>query len=244
MALVVIQARMGSTRLPGKSLMALGEYPVIDWVVKRSASASLVRKVVVATSTNSEDDPLAEHVESALSTEVFRGHPTDVLDRYAGAVAASEDRVIVRVTGDCPFVQPSLIDDAIGDALADGVDYVATDPDGRFPRGFDVEAMLRSALLEASSEAVDPVEREHVTTFIVRRPERFRSRALECPRWAQHPEYRLTLDEEPDLVLLREVVAALDASPDSLDGRAVIQLLEARPDLVALNSSVHHNVVR
>lgn len=240
MAVVVVQARMGSRRLPGKSLVDLSGRPVIDWVLERAASATSVSSVVLATSTNAEDDPLARHVGDG-GWAVHRGHPLDVLDRYHGALALTDDPVIVRITGDCPFVQPDLIDLAV-ETLGD-LDYVASGSDGRFPRGFDVEAMQRIALVTAAAEAVDPLEREHVTPFIVRRPDRFRTAPIECPPWARRPSYRLTLDEADDLRFLRAVVDELGATPATLDGPTVIELLDGRPDLVSLNADVEHNIV-
>lgn len=242
MATVIIQARMGSTRLPGKSLAELGGVAVVDWSVERSLSALTVDSVIVATSTNDEDDELAEHVTDHGVAQVWRGDPDDVLRRFAGALELTNADRIVRVTGDCPFVQPSLIDQAVG-LLDEGV-YAATDPDGRFPRGFDVEAVRRSALLEAHREADDPVEREHVTPFVVRRPDRYRPAPLTCPEWAQRPHYRVTLDEADDLRLLRSVVDELGATPATLDGEQVISLLDRRPDLVAINESVGHRIVK
>jgi len=241
-ATVVIQARMGSTRLPGKSMADLGGRPVIDWVVERAASAELVDSVIVATSTNSEDDVLAQHVEAHGVATAWRGDPDDVLDRFAGALSLTDADVIVRVTGDCPFVQPELIDLAIA-TQRDGV-YSATDPDGRFPRGFDVEAVSRAALVAAAAEATDPDEREHVTVFVVRRPERFAPVPLVCPEWARRPDLRLTLDEPDDLALLRAVVDGLDATPSTLDGPSIIEFLDDHPDIAALNGSVHHNIVK
>ncbi len=238
---------MGSTRLPGKSMMDLGGVPVIEWAVRRAAMAERVSHVVVATSTNSDDDVLAAHVsemrlDSGVAVEAVRGSVSDVLSRFVLALERTDADYVVRVTGDCPFVQPAFIDSAL--ETATGIDYVATDPDGRFPRGFDVEAIRREALITAHAESDDPVEREHVTPFIVRRPERFASAPLLCPEWARHPELRVTLDEQADLDLLRAVVEELDASPTSLDGPAMFELLLRRPDLVAINQSVHHNIVK
>lgn len=246
-AAVIIQARMGSTRLPGKSMMDLGGVPVIDWVVQRAAMSTGVDNVIVATSTNPEDDILAAHVaeiavDPGVTVQAVRGSDSDVLARFVLALERVDADYLVRVTGDCPFVQPAFIDAAL--RTARGIHYVATDPDGRFPRGFDVEAIAREALLTAHAEAVDPVEREHVTPFIVRRPERFASAPLLCPEWARHPELRITLDEQADLDLLRAVVAELEATPHTLDGPDLLELLLDRPDLVALNQSVHHNIVK
>jgi spore coat polysaccharide biosynthesis protein SpsF (cytidylyltransferase family) len=238
-AAVIIQARMGSTRLPGKSLATLRGLAVIDWVVRRSRMADGVDEVVVATSTDATDDELAEHV-SRNGAMVARGDPLDVLGRYVTALDHVDHDQIVRVTGDCPFVQPVLIDAAL-DLLVDDVQYVATGHDGRFPRGFDCEAIARDALLIAHAEAIDPVEREHVTPFIARRPGRFRSIALPSPAWARRPEYRLTLDEADDLAMLRAVADGLDREPEAIDGPMLIAFLDAHPEIVAINRHVRHN---
>jgi spore coat polysaccharide biosynthesis protein SpsF (cytidylyltransferase family) len=232
---------MGSTRLPGKSMALLGNVPVIDWVIERAESAHSVAAVVVATSTNVEDDALAEHVERHGAASVVRGDPTDVLDRYRAACENLTTPYVVRVTGDCPFVVPELVDLAV--ETAQGIDYSATAADGRFPRGFDVEAIRLGVLRTVAAEATDPLDREHVTPFVVARPERFASAPLPCPPWARHPQLRVTLDEPADLELLRCVVAELAATPQTLDARAVVRLLLSRPDLAEINASVRHNVV-
>ena len=125
--------------------------------------------------------------------------------------------------------------------IVDDVQYVATGHDERFPRGFDCEAIDRNALLTAHAEASDPVEREHVTPFIARRPERFRAIALPSPTWAQRPEYRLTLDEADDLAMLRAVADGLDREPEAIDGPMLIAFLDAHPEIVAINQHVRHN---
>ena len=238
-AAVIIQARMGSSRLPGKSLATLRELPVIDWVVRRCRMAARVDDVVVATSTDPSDDPLADHI-AANGWSVVRGDPHDVLDRYVTALNHIEHDRIVRVTGDCPFVQPALLDLAL-DLLADDVQYVATGHDNRFPRGFDCEAISRDALLIAHAEALDPVEREHVTPFIARRPDRFHTVALPSPPWAQRPEFRLTLDEADDLTMLRAVADGLDREPEAIDGPLLMEFLDDHPEIVRLNQHVTHN---
>jgi spore coat polysaccharide biosynthesis protein SpsF len=232
---------MGSSRLPGKSLASLGGRPIIDWVAMRAGLAKHIEEVIVATSTDPEDDVLAEHVATG-GWRVVRGDPTDVLSRFAQVLEeVSSDRV-VRVTGDCPFVQPSFIDAAL--ESLEGVDYVATGHDNRFPRGFDVEAIRRDALLAAFAEACDPIEREHVTPFIARRPDRFITRDLPCPQWARRPDLRLTLDEPDDLRLLRAVVEGLDADPLTLRGPDLIAFLDMHPAIASINRDISHNTER
>ncbi len=239
----IVQARMGSRRLPGKSLADLGGTPVIEWVLRRLRRAQSVDEIVLATSTLEEDDELAQMV-AAHGTRVVRGHPTDVLDRFVAAVDSTTDAdTVVRVTGDCPFVQPDFVDRSV-ELLGPGVQYVYTGHRGHLPRGFDVEAIRAAALHAAAREAVDPIEREHVTPFVARRPARFASTELPIPNWAQRGDIRLTVDERDDLTLLRAIVAELGTTPEELDGRAVISLLDDRPDLRAMNEHVRHSTAR
>jgi spore coat polysaccharide biosynthesis protein SpsF len=133
-----------------------------------------------------------------------------------------------------------LIDSAV-ELLTGDVQYVATGHEGRFPRGFDCEAVRRDALLIANAEATDPVEREHVTPFIARRPDRFRTVALPSPAWARRPEFRLTLDEADDLAMLRAVAEGLDRDPEEIDGPLLMDFLDAHPEIVAINRHVQHS---
>jgi spore coat polysaccharide biosynthesis protein SpsF len=238
----IVQARMGSTRLPGKTLMNLGGVPVVDWVTSRVAMTSGLDDVIVATSDQPADDVLTRHLVGR-GERVVRGPAEDVLGRFQQALAVTDADPIVRITADCPFVQPELISLGLTTFLESGADYLGTALDGRLPRGFDLEVIQRGALESAALEAHDPVEREHVTTFLVRRPERFRHAALAAPEWAWRPDYRICLDEPADLTALRAVVDALRATPESLDGRAVIAFLDANPQVVALNRSVVHRIV-
>lgn len=236
----IIQARMGSTRLPGKTLETLGDVTVLDWVVERVGMASLVDEVIVATSTNAEDDRIADYL-AGTDTIVVRGSADDVLRRFADALDTTNADRVVRVTADCPFVQPDLID--LGVKTAHGHDYVATGLDGRFPRGFDLEVVTRESLLTAAGEATDPVEREHVTPFIVRRPDRFDCVPLVAPMWARHPSIRVTLDEPDDLTMLRAVVGQLGATPSTLTGEVLLAHLLANPHVVEINQHVDHRIV-
>jgi spore coat polysaccharide biosynthesis protein SpsF len=236
-AVAVIQARMGSTRLPGKSLADLGGWPLLDWSVERARMARGVDEVVVATSTLAPDDQIAEYV-ARHQIACIRGSADDVLARYALAVSERAADVIVRITADCPFVDPAIVEQTIT-ALA-AADYASTSLDGRYPRGFDVEAVRRDVLEIAAAESVDPAEREHVTLFVYRRPDRFDCRPVEAPEWARRPDLRFTVDEGADLELARAVVAGTSGTPRTLTGIEVIRFLDEHPDIAALNRAVAH----
>lgn len=199
---------MSSTRLPGKVLADLGGRPVLDWVVGRLRESRELAGVVVATSDDPGDDPIAE----AAQARVVRGPLDDVLARYAIAARELEFEGLVRVTADCPLIDPAVVDEVVAEWRAGGADYVANVIEPRtFPVGMDTEVIDAEALLAADSEATDPYDREHVTPFVRSRPERFPQRAvtLDPPR----PEVRLTLDTPEDLERLRAVVAAV--GPDA-----------------------------
>lgn len=163
----IVQARMGSTRLPGKVLALIAGRTMLDRVVTRVGRSVAVDDVIVATSTLAQDDAIVEHCQT-LGVRVERGDPLDVLTRYAHVVRNTEADVVVRITGDCPFIDPSLVSIVVASLLeTDGADYAANVLEPRtFPRGLDVEAMTASALLEADALDGDPGRREHVTPFI------------------------------------------------------------------------------
>ena len=237
---VVIQARMGSSRLPGKSLMTLGDRPVLAWTVQRALRAPGVDEVVVATSDGPEDDAIQDEC-STLGVGCVRGSSADVLDRYRAALDATSAEVIVRLTADCPFIDPGIVAATV--AALDGADYASTGIDGRYAKGLDAEAMRRDVLLAAAAEATAADEREHVTLFIYRRRERFDCRPAVAPMWARRPELRFTVDEEADLHLVRAVVDGLAANPETLTASHVVDFLDAHPEIAALNRSVQHRHV-
>jgi len=239
---VIAQARMGSSRLPGKTLAPLGSATVLDWVIARSQLADLVDEVLVATSDDPIDDPI-EHRCRALGVTCVRGDSIDVLDRYRVALTETDADEIVRVTADCPLLDPSILNVAIETRRKYDLDYVSTSLDGRYPRGFDVEVLRRSVLETSAKEAADPDEREHVTLFVYRRPDRFACAPVECPSWARHPALRITIDEERDLEVVRSIVDGLDKDLTALRGEEILSFLIAHPDVVAINRGVAHRHV-
>lgn len=199
---------MTSTRLPGKVLAdVLGE-PMIGRQLERLARSRRLDQIMVATSVDASDDPLARYCEG-LGHAVFRGSLGDVLDRYCGAVAhVPEADTVVRLTADCPLADWTVIDATIERHHSDGADYTSNTPAIRtYPHGLDVEVMRRGALERAGREASDPYEREHVTPYIHRRPETFRIASLS--RAASLAHLRWTVDLPEDLEFVREVYARL-----------------------------------
>lgn len=198
---VIMQARMGSSRLPGKILMDIGRQPAIALELSRIERAN-VDEVVVATSDGAIDDPVAE-LATSLGYGVFRGSELDVLGRFVQALDAFPNDTVIRTTGDCPFIDPAVIDDALVTFHSSGAAYCSNTLVRTFPVGLDCEIMTADVIREADANATDTVEREHVTPYIYRRPERF--------ELAQHVGEQLlgrerwTLDTPEDLAQLQHM---------------------------------------
>src|SRR5664280_753858 len=230
----VIQARTGSIRLPGKVLEDLGERPVLEWVVRAAQSATQIDRVIVATSTLAGDDAVAD-LGKSLGVQVVRGSENDVLSRFIAALDAYPADAVVRLTADCPLLDPTLIDAVAGAwAAAPVQDYVSTILVRCLPRGLDVELATARALRAVDRVAVGH-DRVHVTSLLYAQPTPYRLLGL-CVTPSAN-DLRVTLDTREDLVLLRALVAELPDSPPSW--RDVVAILRARPDLVAINSGVH-----
>jgi spore coat polysaccharide biosynthesis protein SpsF len=229
----VIQARVGSTRLPGKVLADLGGRPVLEWVVRAALAASQVDTVVVATSGMAGDDIVADLARS-LGVVVVRGSEDDVLARFIAALDAHPCDAVVRLTADCPLLDPTLIDAVAGAwAGAPAHDYVSTVLVRCLPRGLDVELVSARALRAVDATAVGH-DRVHVTSGVYADPTAYRLLGLCVTPPAD--DLRVTLDTHEDLVLLRALVAELPDAPPPW--RDVVALLRARPDLVAINAGV------
>lgn len=207
MAVAILQARMSSTRLPGKVLKPLVGRPMIERQIERLRRCVTLQRIIVATSTEPSDDPLADHL-TGLGVDLFRGSLTDVLDRYLGAARAFDvTGQVVRLTADCPLADPQVIDDCVRLHADLGVDYVSNGRQRTYPHGLDVEAFDMAALVASAAETRDPYDREHVTPFIYRHPQRFSVAALTQETDESH--LRWTVDTPDDYAFVERVYAAL-----------------------------------
>ncbi len=239
----IIQARLGSSRLPGKVLRPLLGYPMLGHIVRRVGAAKKVGKVVVATSDLPGDEPLRAFC-AAEGIACFAGSERDVLDRFYQTALLHRADPVVRITADCPLADPALIDAVIAAGEAGGLDHIgvaagagaAKLTGGRFPAGLDAEFLRFSALETAWREAVAPTDREHVTPFIWRQPERFRLGVHKSEHDYSH--LRWTVDYEADFEVVAELYAAL-YRPGSVFGmQDVLDFLSAHPELASRNA--HH----
>lgn len=232
----IIQARMGSTRLPGKVLADIEGRPLIDHVINRTRAAPNLHAVIVATTTNAEDDVLADYLRGR-SVEVFRGSEQDVLSRYFECAKTSNSDVIVRVTADDPLKDPAVIARALTLLLGDPtLDYCSNTLTLTYPEGLDIEVVTMKALARAHAEAKLPSEREHVTPYIWKNPDLFKLHNF------THTEdlsaWRLTVDRPQDLELMRKIFAHFSSLGDDFDLDSLIQLLKNQPELRSINSSI------
>ena len=234
----IVQARMGSKRLPGKVLADISGTPMLGHVIRQVQYASTIEGVVVATSDNTLDDPIANYC-ATIGVECFRGNELDVLDRYYQAAKLYNADPIVRITGDCPLIDPSVIDTVVKIFLESECDYATNTLRYTYPDGLDTEVFSFEALACAWKEAIKQSEREHVTPYM-RTSDRFSVCNVENRVDLSSRNLRWTVDEESDLDFVKSVYDNLtDCLPILMND--VLGLLDKKPDLVNSNSGAIMN---
>lgn len=232
--LALIQARMSSTRLPGKVLAAIAGEPMIVRVVERVRAATAVDRTVVVTSERPDDDPLVAALERR-AIPVFRGSLEDVLDRFYRAAQHLGGETIVRITGDCPLIDPAVIDRVVGVHHAVGAEYTTNTLRYTYPDGLDVEVMAFPALARAHAEAQRPSEREHVTPYL-RDPARFRIVNVEHEVDLSPRRLHWCVDTADDLAFVRAVYERLGERP-AFGMAEVLALLDREPRLLEIQAT-------
>jgi len=239
----IIQARMGSSRLPGKVLRLLGEEPILAWVVERVRRARLVNEVVVATTDDPADNPLVDFC-TQRGYPLFRGSQFDVLDRFVQAARTYRADIVVRITADCPLIDPDVVDLTIQRLQDTGADFAANrlpPPWHRtYPIGLDVEVVTMPALESAWKEATATFEREHVLPYLYDETGRFKVEVVDTS-----PDYghlRWTVDTPADLEMLQQLVAYLP-SMTGFKWQDVLTIWQSHPELAAINANIHHKKV-
>jgi spore coat polysaccharide biosynthesis protein SpsF len=201
----IIQAREGSTRLPGKALIDICGKPALQRVIERVKAAKMIDTVIVATTTNARDDVIVELCER-IRCDYFRGSEEDVLSRVLGAMRQYDLDVNVEITADCPLIDPAHADHLIGLFLQGGYDYVSNVLERTFPRGYDTQVFSREALERVNKEVDNPVDRQHVSSWMYLNPKgRLNYKRLNwpAPPGQNRPDIEVTLDTPEDLELLR-----------------------------------------
>lgn len=232
-----IEARMTSTRLPGKVLKPIIGRSILELLIERLQRAEHLDEIVVATTINDTDQPIIDLCEK-LNVKYFRGSEEDVLKRVLDAAKSVSADLIVEITGDCPFVDPDIVDECIQVFLNGKYDYVSNTIKRSFPIGFDVQVFPVSILEEVNALTSDPVDHEHVSIYIYEHPERYRLKNIEVDEDMFWPDLGVTLDTQEDYELIRSIFEELYPQNSAFSALDVIKLLRDRPELVSINRNI------
>ena len=231
---IIVQARMTSTRLPGKVLKPVLGKPLLEYQIERLRRIPNVDEIVIATTTNETDRAVVDLCEK-LSAAYFCGSEDDVLSRYFGAAQQYAAELIVRVTADCPLIDPEIVDKAIRFYREhwQQVDYVRLE---HYPLGLDAEVFPMAVLAECCREATAPSDREHVTPFIYRQPQRYRVKRLYCELDYSH--HRWTVDTPEDFSLVRKIIEALYPMNPQFGLQDILNKINEHPEWQKINAAV------
>lgn len=239
-----IEARMSSSRLPGKVLLDINGEPSLTRQIRRLRQSKKVNDIVVATSTNPADDPIVSWAATE-NIACYRGSEDDVLLRVVEAQRFLNSDIVVEICGDTPLIDPLIIDQAISLFEEDDCDIVSNTYRLSYPQGIDAQVFRLADLEEIERSIHDPAVREHVSLYFYEHPERYRLKDLIAPPELTHPEQRLQLDYEDDLSLIREIYRHLEPEHgDNFGVAETIAFLEEHPDLAGLNKLCEEAQVR
>lgn len=234
----IIQARLGSSRLPGKVLKTVMGKPLLEYQIERVSRARHINKIVVATSDLDRDLPIVKFCERLLVLH-YRGSEEDVLERYYDAALSHRADVIVRLTADCPLIDPQLIDEVIESYIQSypQYDYVSNCLQRTYPRGMDVEVFSFKALYEAYRRAKSPSEREHVTPFIYKNPQIFKLHSIKNAK--NQSNHRWTVDTPEDFTLVKNILETIYPVKQTFTLHDCLDVLEKHPDWMNINAEIH-----
>lgn len=234
--LAIIQARFGASRLPGKVLLDLCGKTALERCVARARRIAGVDEVVVATSTEPKDE-LVAILAKRIGVRVFRGSELDVLSRYASVLETTKADVALRITADCPLLDPVHSAAVLHRLIESGADYASNVIERRLPRGLDTEAFRADALLRAARDATDALDREHVTRFVYRHPDHFRCVSIVSTEhdWS---DQRWTLDTADDYHFLYLLHAALGADVEDAPVARIVDVVQTTPGLREINAHI------
>ena len=233
---------MTSSRLPGKVLMQAVGKSMLEHMIERIKQARMLDGIVVATTTNKTDDPIVELADS-LGVGYFRGSEADVLERVLGAARAHDIDIIVETTGDCPLIDPSLIDLCVKGYLNASVDYVSNILHRTYPVGMDIQIFATDVLADVANRTNDPNDREHVSLYIYRHPEIYSLKNIPASAAFTRADLGLTLDTQADFELLRIIFEKLYPINPSFGLSEIIALIDSNPNLANINTHVRRNHV-
>lgn len=232
-----IEARMNSSRLPGKVLLSVLGKPLLHYLVARLRAVPSLHEVVLATTSNASDDVLVDFARKE-HISVFRGSEDDVMARVMGAADSLDADVIVEITGDCPIIDPEIVEQTIRMFRSNDAEYVGNAHIRSYPVGMDTQVFRLETLKRSAAMTDAPLDREHVTLHMRNHPEMFRHLHLVAPPAMHWPELGLTLDEPEDYELIARIIRHFDATSPLFGCLDVIQLLRAKPEWVQINKGV------
>lgn len=232
-----IEARMTSSRLPGKVLAAAENKPMLELMIERLRFVAELDEIVIATTVNRADDPV-EDLARRLGVGFWRGSEDDVLGRVLEAATAHRADLIVELTGDCPLIDPLVVSRTIQYYLQANVDYVSNGLAQTYPMGMSVQVFSRTVLEDVAARTNDPADREHVTLFIYRNPEIYSQANVEAHLDETRPDLRLTLDTKEDLEVIRAVFSALRPVRSNFSLADMIDFFKVHPEVAAINAGV------
>ncbi|WKA47114.1 glycosyltransferase family protein [Geobacillus zalihae] len=233
----IIQARMGSTRFPGKVLKKVLGKTLLEYQIERVKRAKTIDEIIIATTTKESDDPIVQLCQQ-LSIPYYRGSEEDVLSRYYEAATEFGVDVVVRLTSDCPIIDPNVIDKVVEHYLEnkDRYDYVSNTLTRTYPRGLDTEVMSYEVLKKAHDEAKELIYREHVTAYIYHHPDQFR--LCNVSNEKDESKHRWTVDTEEDFLLIKNILETLYPLNPLFTLEDVIQILRDKPEWVEINAHI------
>lgn len=242
-SVAIIEARMTSTRLPKKILLPIVGKPMLELLIERVKRAKLIDQIVVATTQNISDD-IVEKLTHRIGVGCFRGSEDDVLDRVLRAAHANEADIIVEITGDCPLIDPIVLDQIIRIYQTKNVDYVSNILKRTYPRGMETQVFSTGVLERVARLTQDPIDREHVSLYIYEHPKTFSLFNVESNLPEKCADIRLTVDTEKDFQLIKAIYELLYPRNPAFTLGDIMDLLEKRKDLLKLNRNIHQKKVR
>lgn len=237
---IIVQARMTSTRFPGKVLKEVLGKPLLEYQIERLCRVKMADDVIIATTLNQTDQPIVDLCEK-LGVKYFRGSEEDVLSRYYYAAQEAGADVVVRVTSDCPLIDPTVIDKVIDYYKHNTYDYVSNVMQRTYPRGMDTEVFSMSALERAFREAKELPEREHVTLYLERHPELFGPGDIAYKE--DQSRHRWTVDQEEDFQLIKLILENIYIQNPLFTLEDILMMLERHPEWVQINAEVEQKEV-
>lgn len=234
----IVQGRMGSTRLPGKVLMSILEKPMLGYLIERLGQSKTLAGYIMATTVEDADTPIAQFCEDQHILHM-RGSEDDVLERFYMAALQCKADHIVRITADCPIIDPQVIDKVVQEHQKSGDDYTTNAIDSTYPDGMDVEVFTFKALERAYKEAKLTSEREHVTPYLHTNPDLFQLGYVRGEE--DHSHLRLTVDHEEDFTLVKAIIEALYPKNPTFGLPDILDLLTQKPELVKINAKYTRN---